>query len=259
MYQQSLPEEGAPLDPLGFWGLRYRISYSAHAVEGSKALGRMEDAYGMHFLYWGDQPQDVTGMEARWQRQQWSGWKNQNFVPANAKAILVQRLNAPIPIPTTVLYLFCQCSVGDGNATVLRFGNTIQPADVIKQIELGSKRLVNQPLVFANACTTAAADPYMANALETHFFQRGCRAYIGTESKVPIQLASRFASIFFHFFYRKVDAEPMAAGEAIAQARLFLWTEYKNIGGLYYTYINQYELFMAQDAEVLALRDQGQQ
>lgn len=259
MYQQPLPELGAPLDPQGFWGLRYRISYSAYAVgAGSKALGRVDDAYGMHLLYWGDQPQDITGIEARWQQQQWSGWKNQNFLPltlANAKAILLQHLDVPTPNPTTVLYLFCQCSVGDGNDPVLRFGNTIQPADVVRRTELGSNFLVDRPLVFANACTTATADPYIANELEASFFRRGCRAYIGTESKVPIRLASRFASIFFYFFYRKVDAKPMAAGEAIAQARLFLWTQYKNIGGLYYTYVNQYELFMAHDKEVFALRD----
>jgi len=114
--------------------------------------------------------------------------------------------------------------------------------------------LIDRPLVFANACTTAAADPYIANELEKVFFNRGCRAYLGTESKVPIQLASRFASIFFNFFYREVDSQPMAAGEAMAQTRLFLWTQYKNIGGLFYAYVNQYELFMAQDAEVVALR-----
>jgi hypothetical protein len=45
----------------------------------------------------------------------------------------------------------------------------------------------------------------------------------------------------------------MAAGEAVVQTRLFLWTHYRNIGGLLYTYVNQYELFMAQNAEVMAL------
>jgi len=67
-------------------------------------------------------------------------------------------------------------------------------------------------------------------------------------------LASRFAEIFFHFFYRKADQAPMAAGEALAQTRLFLLTEYANIGGIFYTYLNQYELYMASDSEVQALR-----
>jgi hypothetical protein len=111
--------------------------------------------------------------------------------------------------------------------------------------------------VFANACTTSAADPYIANELETVFFDRGCRAYLGTETKVPIQLASRFAWIFFHFFYRRLDPRnrPIAAGEAVVQTRRFLWRYYRNLGGIFYTYVNQYELFMADDAELAALRD----
>jgi hypothetical protein len=46
----------------------------------------------------------------------------------------------------------------------------------------------------------------------------------------------------------------MAAGEAAAQTRLFLWTHYRNIGGLFYTYVNLYDLFLARDDEVRALR-----
>jgi hypothetical protein len=46
----------------------------------------------------------------------------------------------------------------------------------------------------------------------------------------------------------------MAAGEAAFQARMFLWRNYRNLGGLFYTYVNQYELYMADDAEVTALQ-----
>ena len=94
----------------------------------------------------------------------------------------------------------------------------------------------------------------MANELEEAFFRRDCRAYLATETKVPIVLGSRFAAIFFHFFYRLLDREPMAAGEAAVQTRLFLWTHYRNIGGLFYSYVNQYDLFLARNDEVLALR-----
>ena len=44
------------------------------------------------------------------------------------------------------------------------------------------------------------------------------------------------------------------ASESVAQTRLCLWTCYRNIGGLFYTYVNQYELFMASKAEVEAAR-----
>lgn len=259
MYLPDPPALDEPVDPMGFLALRFRIDYTAHEIQTpSKALGHLADTYGTYFLYWGDQPQDKTGMEARWQRQQWATWQNQVFIPTspgtNSKTELIRLLSDPEPNPVAVLYLFCQCTVGEGNNPVLRFGGTSQAADVLKRTELGAKLLKDQPLVFANACTTAATDPYIANELERSFFNRGCRAYLGTESKVPIQFASRFASIFFHFFYRQLDPAPMPAGEAVAQTRLFLWTRYQNIGGIFYTYINQYELFMAQDSEVLALR-----
>jgi hypothetical protein len=94
----------------------------------------------------------------------------------------------------------------------------------------------------------------MTSELEQAFFQRGARAFIGTESKVPIKLASKFAWLYFQFFYRRVDSDPMPAGEALTQARMFLWTQYKNIGGLFYCMSNQYDLYLASQDEVLALR-----
>lgn len=145
---------------------------------------------------------------------------NQIFVPSTQQGVtpkdqLLQSIDDPQPAPVSVLYLFCQCTVGQGNDTVLRFGGTKNIADVVGRTELGTRPLKDRPLVFANACTTAASDPYFSNELERGFFERDCRAFLGTETKVPITFASRFASIFFHFFYRKVDPDPMAAGEAV--------------------------------------------
>ncbi|MFZ0133457.1 MAG: CpXC domain-containing protein [Desulfobacterales bacterium] len=268
MYLFDLPPVGEPLDPMGFLGLRFRLGYTAHEVQaGSKALGRLADAHVGHFLYWGDQPQDVTAVESRWQRQQWAGLQNQFFIPSlaadsNYKTELVRCLDNPAPLPMAVLYFFCQCAVGAGNDPVLRFGNSTQISEVLGRTELGTRKLADQPFVFANACTTSTSDPYIANMLEMGFFSRGSRAYLGTEAKVPIRFASRFAHIFFHFFWRKFPyfanenpPKPMAAGEAVTQTRLFLWTRYRNIGGLFYTYVNQYELFMASAADLEHLRN----
>ena len=65
--------------------------------------------------------------------------------------------------------------------------------------------------------------------------------------------------IFFYFFLRLVDKQqlPMAAGEAVAQTRLFLWSQYRNIGGLLYSYLNQYDLYMASDAEIHTSQRKG--
>lgn len=259
MYQFA-PIAGSPIDPIGFLGLRYRISYTAHVVQApSRALGAVDSSHTVTLLYWGQQAQDPTAIEAQWQKSQLQSWPTQVFVPSTMSADtpkiqLVNMLSTPSPSPVALIYFFCQCSVGSGNDPVLRFGDTSQVSDVLRRTELAQKVLADRPIVFANACTTATSDPYIANELERVFFNRQCRAYIGTESKVPIPLASRVAYIFLKFFYRKVDPKPMPAGEALAQTRLFLWTQYKNIGGLFYTYINQYDLYMATDAEVLSLK-----
>jgi hypothetical protein len=258
MYAADPPPSGGPIDPMSFLGLRCRIAYMSHDAHAPRSLGTLDDSHRSHLLYWGDAPNDITGKEAQWQRSRWSGWQNQVFVPQfgaqNARAELLKALENPNPAPTSVLYFFCQCNVGAGNNPTLRFGSTNAPENLIGPTDFPMTALPDRPLVFANACTTAGADPYMANDLEEAFFARGCRAYIGTETKVPIVLGSRFAEIFFRFFYRLLDGAPMAAGEAVAQARLFLWTRYRNIGGLFYTCVNQYDLFLASDSEVSSLR-----
>ena len=262
MYLPEPPAPGESVDPMGFLALRFRLGYRGYrgVSSPSKALGALANAHQAYCLYWGQDPSDETGNEAAWQRQQFAAWENQIFAPQDptspsARGEVLQMLSAPLYSPTSVIYFFCQAAVGDGNKPVLRFGATSAAANVLQTIDLlGGKPLNDQPLVFANACTTSAADPYIANLLEQNFFRRGCRGFLGTETKVPIQLASRFATIFFNFFYRKIDPIPMAAGEALAQTRLFLLTEYANIGGIFYTYLNQFELYMANGAEVDALR-----
>ena len=254
--------EPKPVDPMSFLALRLRIGYSAHGVQaGSKALGDPARVYGSNLLYWGSgRADDATAAEAVWQRDQWSAWKNQLFWPSSRdvrdpKREVVRALARPSPSPVGVLYLYCESNFGARrDDPVLAFADPAGTTAALSRTDLGLKPLRDRPLVFANACTTSAGDPYVANDLEQRFFQRGCRAFLGTETLVPIQLASRFARIFFHFFYRKADPAPMAAGEAVAQARRFLWHNYLNIGGIFYTYVNQYELFLADDDEVVALR-----
>jgi len=212
MYTADVPPEGQPVDPMGFLGLRCRIAYNSHvAAPASRSLGALDATHRAHFLYWGDAPTDITGQEARWQRTQWSAWQNQIFVPKtvqNAKAELLKLLNDPQPSPTSVLYLFCQCSTGAGNNPTQRFGSTNDPANIIVQTDFGTSALADRPLVFANACTTVAADPYMANDLEEAFFDRDCRAYIGTETKVPIVFRQPVRRDFFPVFLSAARSRP---------------------------------------------------
>jgi nucleoid DNA-binding protein len=248
------------VDPMEFLALKLRIGYWSHAVkEGSKALGAPDAVNRGNLLYWrSGKDDDLTAREAEWQRREFSPWGKQLFWPIDASAKnpkkeIVRALTRPTPRPVGVLYLYCQSSFGtDTDGPLLTFSDPARAAGVASS-ELGIAQLADRPLVFANACTTAAGEPYESNPLEDVFFQRGCRAFLGTEIRVPIQLASRFARVFFEFFYRRTAPEPLAAGEAVGQTRLFLWHHYRNLGGLFYAYVNQYELFLADDDEVAAM------
>jgi chaperonin GroEL len=258
MYRQE-PEPGRPVDPLQFLGLRFRIGYVPYEVPApNPALGKPGSVWAAHCLYWGSG--DPAGDESRWQRRRWSRWPNQVIVPVDpggheAKIGVGRLLKAPEKRPMAVLYFFCRSAEGSGsNDLVLRFANSSQKEDNLRQTEMGLSKLADRPFVFANACSTAAADPYIANRLALTFIKnRNCRAFLGTEIKVPIILASRFAAAFFHFFFRQVDGAPLSAGEAVTQARLFLWTQYRNLGGLFYCLINKQELYMADEQEIRAL------
>lgn len=260
MYMEPVDVTGqTPADPEKLLGLRFRIGTQSWIVNnGSVALGGLSSTHALHLMYWGNQAGDEVAVESQWQAGEYRKWNQSKLLPdpalQNLKNQIVLALDAPGPTPVSVLYFYCHCSVGDGSEPCLRFGATSKREDTVVRSDLSQRRIPDGPLLFANACTTAQADPHMTSELEQSFFARGVRAFIGTETKVPITLASKFAWLYFQFFYRKVDPDPMAAGEALTQTRMFLWTQYKNIGGLFYSMTNQYELYLASNDEVLLLR-----
>jgi hypothetical protein len=260
MYTDPMGISGQALaDPEKFLGLRFRIGTRSWSVNnGSVALGDLGTTNSMHLLYWGNKAGDNVAAEALWQAGEYKKRPQSRLVPdmmlPDLKQQILVALDAPEPSPVCLLYFYCHCSVGNGSQTVLRFGNTSKPEDIVEESDLPQSGIPSGPIIFANACTTAQADANRTSELEQSFFERGARAFIGTETKVPIKLASKFGWLYFQFFYRIVDPDPMAAGEALTQARMFLWTQYKNVGGLFYSMTNQYDLYLASDQEVLALR-----
>jgi hypothetical protein len=87
--------------------------------------------------------------------------------------------------------------------------------DIVEASKIYQGRLDTGPLVFANACTTVVSDPQGTSELESRFFARNIGAFFGTETRVPVTLASHFAWLFLQFFLRKVDNDPMTAGEVV--------------------------------------------
>jgi hypothetical protein len=251
------PTIAAPIDCQRFLGLRFRVGNSSWEPKApSRALGDPAAVHALHFLYWGRAPQDAVAVEAEWQKRVFAQWQRQHFLPnpasADPKLEVQMALEKPTPDPAAILYFYCHCAVKDGSDPVLQFDGDGTLANTLNASEISQLQLPSGPLVFANACTTAASDPQGTSELESTFFRRHVRAFVGTETKVPVTLASRFAWLFFQFFLRQADPDgkPMAAGEALAQARLFLWTQYQNLGGLFYCLVNKYDLYLASDTEL---------
>jgi hypothetical protein len=255
MYRPPAPKPGSIVDPAGFLGLRLRIAYKPHRMRAyTRALGELRETTRAHILYWGGTANDETAAEAMRHKQELAGW-GPLVLPSGQdyrKREVSRFLATPKPSPVSVLYLYCRCNRG-ARDPVLQFGSTNGPEDLIDLIDIGGDQLDDQPLAFLNGCDTAYAQPFFSNELEDLFLDRGCRAFIGTEAKVPIGLAARFAATFFTLLYRDHGC-PVSAGEAFAQARKFLWDEYRNLGGLLYSYVNDYDLFAASDERVAALR-----
>ncbi|WP_171053233.1 NB-ARC domain-containing protein [Streptomyces marianii] len=257
LYRGSPPGTGQPVDPQDFLGLRLRVSHVPYPLSGPRSIDR--HGARAHLMYWGGLTDDATLRTAQEHASELATWRP--LVLPRQKDRRKEELSEFLfdPAPVELIYVFCQAATGAGNRPSLRFGSTNDPCDVLNLSDMGDADLDDHPLVFLNACETSAAHHTYSNELQNMFLGRGCRAYIGTESKVPTVFAARFACVFFHFLYtRPRNGEPTAAGEALSQARKFFWDEYRSIGGLFYNYVNDDQIFVAHPDEVAALRQPGQ-
>jgi len=256
MYRQEVSGPESFTDPGEFLGMRLRIACKSRPMqEYTRALGALQQTTRGHILYWGGTATDPTAIEAVRHKRELAVWAPLVLPSGETlrKREVRRFLAAPTPSPVSVLYLYCRCSAGTGADPVLQFGSTNAEDDLLELIDIDRGPLDDQPLAFLNGCDTASAAPFFSNMLEDVFLKRGCRAFIGTEAKVPIGFAARFATTFFSFLYRENEC-PVSAGEAFAQARKFLWDQYRNLGGLLYSYVNDYDLFAASDERVAELR-----
>jgi hypothetical protein len=249
MYRTA-PAPGEPIDPGDFLGIRLRLNYIAQEMRYNRAVGGAA-AQATYLLYWGREQTDPVAAETSRHRDELDRGE-QRFLPTchPGKPEVLGFLGDPAPSPVGLVYLYSRAL--SGTETGFRFGNGLGPEDTITLREIGSRKMSDRPLVFANACGTAGASAYVPNEIEARFFLRGASAFIGTECRVPIAFAARFAAAFFHFLHA-VEDKPTPAGEALAQARRFFFTEYGCLGGLFYSYVNDYYIFLASDEQVAEL------
>ncbi|MGW1141638.1 AAA family ATPase [Streptomyces zhihengii] len=247
LYRGNPPGVGQAVDAEDFLGLRLRLSNLPYAQGHSRAMD--PKATRAHLLYWG--VGDDTAQTVREHRQELLPW-SPTFLPTvgdDQRAELSSFLCSPKPAPVPLIYIFCQ---GTNTEEVpLRFGSTNAPKDTLALADIGMEELKDHPLIFVNACDSSAVVHPFSNTLQHNFMERGSSAYIGGECRVPADFAARFASVFFHFLYtRGPDNIPNTAGEAMSQSRKFFWDEYRSIGGLFYSYVNDYNLCFGDLGEV---------
>ena len=240
-------DPAAEVDPLGFLGLRYRLKYAAYPSRSGR--NTWIDNPEACCLFWGRSAAEADTAAEADRHYSWTGSVPRLFVPAAghagpAKPALIGLLQGADDDQTAVgiLYMFCHYGSLPGNDWGFIFGDTNDEPDVLSLFDLQEITLRSAPLVIANACKTGASDALHAHPIKQYFFTHGAAAYLGTETEVPIHLASRFATTFVHMFDDAPGGLTLVAGEAVTQARLLLWTRYRNIGGLLYSLVNQYDV-----------------
>jgi hypothetical protein len=240
----ALPPSDEPdggVDPMGFLGLRFRIRYFAYPARGARTdtlLGAPDTVSTACCLFWGEEEELVK--EVQHQREPEKAVKR-IFVPPEEdpekrKPLLLGLLKGPEEIG--VLHMFCHYGKLKGEPS-FRFGDTNEDPNVLSLADLQLITVSSPPLVFANACATSGDDAYHVHPIKQHMFAHGAAAFIGTEAKVPPTMASRFATAFLHLFDGRPGNEALTAGEAMTQTRLLLWHRYCNIGGIFYSFVNE--------------------
>jgi hypothetical protein len=252
LYQCAIPRKGEPVDPMGFWAMRYRLAYWPN--ESLRVNRDLNPNGRTHCYYWGND--GSTAQESIWQRAQWANRVNLRIVPSSISGgVPSDEFKAVWSTPNSshVIYLFCRWAKPDALSPQFLFTDSAGAEISLNDLEPFNLR--HGPMVFANACETATGDAYRSNELARRLFNKGCFAYVGTESEVPPSFAARFAHVYLSLFYRQLhEGLPVAAGEAMAQTRRFFWTRYANIGGLLYTYLGPYDLYLADKIELLNMR-----
>ena len=150
-------------------------------------------------------------------------------------------------VPDQVQHFACHCDTTSDDADQYSIHLGAAEADgtyvSLKDIRIGLARVAEEtlsddpvaeqpalPLVFLNACGSAAIDYRATPSFPARFLAAGNRGFIGTETNIPDVFAARFAE---RFYSRLLDREP--AGQALNGAKWDMIETMRNPLGILYT------------------------
>jgi hypothetical protein len=171
------------------------------------------------------------------------------LAPNQLAPLLSHRIYHPAPgrqpnLPyDQVLHFACHCDTDPSSTAtwLLRVGNDIKVGMDSLIAELGYRERERRqlapppprpprPLVFMNACDTSTINPASAASFVQLFLENGNRGFIGTETKIPDQVAAQYSHLFYSHL---LDGETV--GHAMHQAKWDLLQQFKNPLGVLYT------------------------
>ncbi|MFF7535374.1 CHAT domain-containing protein [Streptomyces bobili] len=144
-----------------------------------------------------------------------------------------------------VLHFSCHCDsdvVSPSNVTIRLRGEQTPRIDVrlmnlhARSVFLRASRAIggtlpaaNLPLIFLNACSSAATEVFTGASLPEFFQSQGYAGFIGTETAVPDTVAAAFSKEFYDRFL-----EGCSLSDSLRRSRQALLLEHKNPLGLVY-------------------------
>ena len=172
-------------------------------------------------------------------------WPEKEYEPLDARRRFGELVFGAPTLGTAggeqVQHFACHCQTGSDRAN--RWEIQLAPPDGRAQIRLKYDELLAEtrrypadpagarPLVFMNACGSAAIDPLSILSLPRMFLENGNCVYIGTETKIPPAVAAAMS----RHFYRHL-LEQASAGMALHRAKWELLTRGSPAGVLYTLY-----------------------
>jgi len=180
---------------------------------------------------------DLVNSKVQEHQQRWQDLRSQrqglSLTPRSSRSAVLDALKDPAN-GDQIVYFYCHATAQGRNDDTGQAAITMEPGPPLTLDDLADNAgssipLVNQPVVFINACESADLTPLFYTGFVPYFLSRGARGVIGTQCKTPALFAIRFAEAFFD---RVFDGEPV--GESMLATRRDFLDRYRNPLGLVY-------------------------